>query len=185
MVMAMGQSAHDQGVYGLVASLGSLVVRTLFQPVEEAAFTAFSKQGELARVELPSMPVGLPLPYYLRAASASILRAGPFSCALTKPVLAAPPTGGHATAAGDAGSVAARHVSGGGSGGSFWARLRIHCAAPGVRSALVVHGGARGSGSVQPVYPTAFGEWDTGGAVCQSACDPCSRCMCIEFLHCT
>ena len=46
MVMAMGQSAYDQGVYGLVSSLGSLVVRTLFQPVEEAAFTAFSKQGE-------------------------------------------------------------------------------------------------------------------------------------------
>jgi len=48
MVMAMGQSAYDQGVYGLVSSLGSLVVRTLFQPVEEAAFTAFSKQGEHA-----------------------------------------------------------------------------------------------------------------------------------------
>ena len=45
MVMAMGQSAYDQGVYGLVSSLGSLVVRTLFQPIEEAAFTAFSKQG--------------------------------------------------------------------------------------------------------------------------------------------
>ena len=45
MVMAMGQSAYDQGVYGLVSSLGSLVVRTLFQPVEEAAFTAFLKAG--------------------------------------------------------------------------------------------------------------------------------------------
>lgn len=33
----------DQGVYGLVANLGSLVVRTLFQPFEEAAFAAFSK----------------------------------------------------------------------------------------------------------------------------------------------
>ena len=48
MIMAMGQSAYDQGMYGLVSSLGSLVVRTLFQPVEEAAFTAFSKQGEVA-----------------------------------------------------------------------------------------------------------------------------------------
>lgn len=45
MVMAVAQSAYDQGVYGLVANLGSLVVRTLFQPFEEAAFTAFSKSG--------------------------------------------------------------------------------------------------------------------------------------------
>ena len=45
MVMATAQSAYDQGVYGLVTNLGSLVVRTLFQPFEEAAFTAFSKSG--------------------------------------------------------------------------------------------------------------------------------------------
>ena len=50
MVMAVAQSAYDQGVYGLVANLGSLVVRTLFQPVEEAAFTAFSKSGGAAQL---------------------------------------------------------------------------------------------------------------------------------------
>ena len=37
-----------QGVYGLVVNLGSLVVRTLFQPFEEAAFLAFSRQGGAA-----------------------------------------------------------------------------------------------------------------------------------------
>lgn len=31
-------------MYGLVANLGSLVVRLLFTPVEEAAFTAFSRR---------------------------------------------------------------------------------------------------------------------------------------------
>jgi oligosaccharide translocation protein RFT1 len=41
-------------VYGLVANLGSLVVRLLFTPVEEAAFTAFSRweRGKLQCVEL-------------------------------------------------------------------------------------------------------------------------------------
>ena len=43
MVMVMVQSNYDQGVYGLVSNLGSLVVRTLFQPFEEAAFTSFRK----------------------------------------------------------------------------------------------------------------------------------------------
>ena len=52
MVMAVAQSAYDQGVYGLVTNLGSLVVRTLFQPFEEAAFTAFSKSGG-AQLSLP------------------------------------------------------------------------------------------------------------------------------------
>lgn len=37
------ESSYNQGVYGLVANLGSLVVRLLFLPVEEAAFTAFSR----------------------------------------------------------------------------------------------------------------------------------------------
>jgi oligosaccharide translocation protein RFT1 len=37
------QGSYDQGVYGLVANLGSLVVRLLFTPIEEAAFTAFSR----------------------------------------------------------------------------------------------------------------------------------------------
>ena len=32
-----------QGVYGLVTNLGSLAVRNLFQPFEEAAFLAFSR----------------------------------------------------------------------------------------------------------------------------------------------
>lgn len=50
MAVAAFQGGHDQGVYGLVNSLGSILVRTLFQPFEEAAFVAFSKeQGELAR----------------------------------------------------------------------------------------------------------------------------------------
>jgi oligosaccharide translocation protein RFT1 len=39
------ESSYNQGVYGLVANLGSLVVRLLFTPVEEAAFTAFSRWG--------------------------------------------------------------------------------------------------------------------------------------------
>ena len=45
MVLAAVQGPRSQGVYGLVANLGSLVVRTLFQPFEEAAFTAFSQAG--------------------------------------------------------------------------------------------------------------------------------------------
>ena len=43
MVMALCQSSYSQGVYGLVTNLGSLVVRTIFFPVEEAAFRAFSR----------------------------------------------------------------------------------------------------------------------------------------------
>ncbi|DBB08106.1 TPA: hypothetical protein ACH3X3_008301 [Trebouxia sp. C0006] len=43
MVMALCQSSYNQGVYGLVTNLGSLVVRTIFFPVEEAAFRAFSR----------------------------------------------------------------------------------------------------------------------------------------------
>lgn len=43
MVMALCQSRYSQGVYGLVTNLGSLVVRTIFFPVEEAAFRAFSR----------------------------------------------------------------------------------------------------------------------------------------------
>ncbi|GIL64160.1 hypothetical protein Vafri_18121 [Volvox africanus] len=45
VVLATMQSAVNQGVYGLVSNLGSLVVRTLFQPLEEAAFAAFSTWG--------------------------------------------------------------------------------------------------------------------------------------------
>lgn len=43
MVMAGRGTARQQGVYGLVSNLGSLVVRTLFLPIEEAAFLAFSR----------------------------------------------------------------------------------------------------------------------------------------------
>lgn len=48
MVMALCQSSYNQGVYGLVTNLGSLVVRTIFFPVEEAAFRAFSKPSSKA-----------------------------------------------------------------------------------------------------------------------------------------
>lgn len=43
MVLATVQSQYNQGVYGLVSNLGSLVVRTLFQPLEEIAFATFSR----------------------------------------------------------------------------------------------------------------------------------------------
>ena len=45
MAVAAFQGARGQGVYGLVTSLGSILVRTLFQPFEEAAFVAFSKEA--------------------------------------------------------------------------------------------------------------------------------------------
>ncbi len=41
-VLAMVTSEDVQGVYGLVNNLGSLVVRTLFQPFEELVFVTFS-----------------------------------------------------------------------------------------------------------------------------------------------
>lgn len=44
-VLAIVTSPTVQGVYGLVNNLGSLVVRTLFQPYEEIVFVAFSKDG--------------------------------------------------------------------------------------------------------------------------------------------
>ena len=43
VVMVLCATSDSQGVYGLVTNLGSLVVRTLFQPLEEAAFLAFSQ----------------------------------------------------------------------------------------------------------------------------------------------
>ena len=42
-VLAAATPLQEQGVYGLVNNLGSLVVRTLFQPFEEVAFVAFSR----------------------------------------------------------------------------------------------------------------------------------------------
>ena len=44
LVLVTVQSEYNQGVYGLVSNLGSLVVRTLFQPLEEIAFATFSRQ---------------------------------------------------------------------------------------------------------------------------------------------
>merc|ERR1712224_174910 len=45
-VMAAFQPPYDQGVYGLVNNLGSIVVRTVFQPFEQAIFTAFSMSAK-------------------------------------------------------------------------------------------------------------------------------------------
>jgi oligosaccharide translocation protein RFT1 len=42
-VLAAAAPADVQGVYGLVANLGSLAARVVFQPYEEAAFAAFSR----------------------------------------------------------------------------------------------------------------------------------------------
>lgn len=42
-VLAAATPLQEQGVYGLVNNLGSLIVRTLFQPYEEIAFVAFSR----------------------------------------------------------------------------------------------------------------------------------------------
>lgn len=46
------ESSYNQGVYGLVANLGSLVVRLLFTPIEEAAFTAFSRCVPVISVDI-------------------------------------------------------------------------------------------------------------------------------------
>eukprot|EP00798_Chlamydomonas_sp_ICE-L_P020931 gene20931-27781_t len=43
LVLVTLQTSYNQGVYGLVSNLGSLVVRTLLQPLEEIAFAAFSR----------------------------------------------------------------------------------------------------------------------------------------------
>jgi len=48
-VMAVFQPPYDQGVYGLVNNLGSIVVRTAFQPFEQAIFTAFSMTSKSKR----------------------------------------------------------------------------------------------------------------------------------------
>lgn len=45
LIMTMVSSGYDQGVYGLVSNLGSLIVRLIFLPIELAAFTAFSISG--------------------------------------------------------------------------------------------------------------------------------------------
>jgi oligosaccharide translocation protein RFT1 len=43
LAVASLASSYDQGVVGLVGNLASLIVRTLFQPLEELAFAAFSR----------------------------------------------------------------------------------------------------------------------------------------------
>jgi oligosaccharide translocation protein RFT1 len=43
MALVALEGSSAQGVYGLVANLGSLVVRLVFAPLEEAAFAAFSR----------------------------------------------------------------------------------------------------------------------------------------------
>lgn len=45
MVLVVVQTQYNQGVYGLVGNLGSLVVRMLFQPLEEIAFATFSRSA--------------------------------------------------------------------------------------------------------------------------------------------
>ena len=48
LVLVAAHSTAEQGAYGLASNLGSLVVRTLFQPFEEAAYLAFSRSGAAA-----------------------------------------------------------------------------------------------------------------------------------------
>ncbi|CAI5469364.1 unnamed protein product [Closterium sp. Yama58-4] len=43
MVLVAMESAYNQGVYGLVVKLGSLVVRSVLQPFEESAFIIFAR----------------------------------------------------------------------------------------------------------------------------------------------
>ena len=47
-VLAATASAGAQGEYGLAANVASLAVRTLFAPVEEAAFLTFARRGSPA-----------------------------------------------------------------------------------------------------------------------------------------
>jgi oligosaccharide translocation protein RFT1 len=45
VVLVAVESSRAAGVYALVSNLGSLLVRTLLQPLEDVAFTAFSRCG--------------------------------------------------------------------------------------------------------------------------------------------
>jgi oligosaccharide translocation protein RFT1 len=58
-VLALVTTPAVQGVYGLVNNLGSLVVRTLFQPFEEVVFVSFSKHAEKSISERAKLLTGL------------------------------------------------------------------------------------------------------------------------------
>ena len=45
------KTLYDEGVFGLVNNLGSLIVRIIFQPFEEAAFTTFSRSSTNATLK--------------------------------------------------------------------------------------------------------------------------------------
>lgn len=97
MVMAAVQSSRSQGVYGLVSNLGSLVVRTLFQPFEEAAFTAFSKAD--AGVQGRNASWGDQLRFMLVACVPAHVLCHPPACAVPDLSVSPPPcphTGGDA-----------------------------------------------------------------------------------------
>lgn len=55
VMVSLGMGAFDQAVYSLVFNLGSLVVRFLFLPIEEAAFTIYGKLHDIdTRVQILS-----------------------------------------------------------------------------------------------------------------------------------